>query len=64
MRIASGGRWRGALLLLLAAVLALPGCVATPTVEYTVVGTDLEPLRAAFNAHADGVRAVLLGSPT
>ena len=26
--------------------------------------SDLEPLRADFNAHSDSVRAVLLASPT
>ena len=31
---------------------------------HTVLGADLEALRADFNAHADQLRAVLLVAPT
>ena len=32
--------------------------------SYPTVGRDLEPLRTAFNANPDHVRAILLASPT
>jgi hypothetical protein len=33
-------------------------------VDYDVIGTDLEPLRSAFNADAGKVRLLMLVAPT
>ncbi|MCH7666606.1 MAG: hypothetical protein IH936_11840 [Acidobacteria bacterium] len=51
------------------AILAIIGVVALfPQAEedsgYPTIASDLEPLRAAFNADPGNVRAVLLASPT
>ena len=54
--------------LLIAIVLLLGGLIglleAREDPTYLTIGTDLEPLRSAFNADPDNVRAVLLASPT
>ncbi len=56
-------------LALITAVLAVAGAAALSSQSgkdsaYPTIGADLEPLRAAFNAEPDNVRAVLLASPT
>jgi hypothetical protein len=57
--------------LLAAAVLSVAGagagaCFPEPSEDagYPVIESRLEPLRAAFNADPDNVRAILLASPT
>lgn len=50
-------------LLVIAGVVAL--CSQTDQSSgYPTIGADLEPLRSAFNADPDNVRAILLASPT
>lgn len=55
--------------LLFSGLLALAGGVALfsqsqDTGDYPTIAEDREPLRTAFNASPDDVRAILLASPT
>lgn len=55
--------------ILISAVLVIAGVVALfsrPEQDsgYATIAEDLDPLRAAFNADPDNVRAILLASPT
>ena len=54
--------------LVITAVLLIGGLIglleADEESSYPTIDGDLEPLRSAFNANPDHVRAVLLASPT
>lgn len=49
----------------LGTILFLAGCGdVSPVTPHAVLQTDLDPLRAAFNADIDKVRVVMLVAPT
>lgn len=54
--------WRGSIL---GAILFLAGCgEVSPITPHVVLQSDMNPLRAAFNADIDKVRVVMLVAPT
>ncbi len=54
--------WKGSLF---GALLFLTGCgEISPITQHVELRSDMEPLRAAFNADIDKVRVVMLVAPT